>query len=134
MRFWDSSAIVPLLLREDSTKSVRELYAGDPHIVVWMLSDVEFRSAVCRLRREGAVTAAVADAATGEFDAIWTRSVVVSSVESVKERAKRLLGVHPLRSADALQLAAALVASNERPAALDIVTLDARREGFRVHP
>ena len=49
-----------------------------------------------------------------------------------------MLRVHALRAADALQLAAALLASDEEPAGLDIVTLDsrladaARREGFRV--
>lgn len=140
MKFWDSSAIVPLLLREASTQILRSLSRADPRMVVWTLSDVEFRSAVCRLRREGGVSAAVADAATAEFDAIWSGATVVSAVDPVKERAKRLLGVHPLRAADALQLAAALVASNESPVGFNFVTLDvrladaARREGFRVHP
>jgi predicted nucleic acid-binding protein len=47
--------------------------------------------------------------------------------------------VHPLRAADALQLAAAVVAAEGIPASLSIVTLDerlaaaARREGFVVH-
>ncbi len=48
----------------------------------------------------------------------------------------RFLRVHPLRAADALQLAAAFTASERRPASLEIVTLDerladaARKEGF----
>ena len=52
--------------------------------------------------------------------------------------AQRMLRVHALRAADALQLAAALLASDEEPAGLEVVTLDsrladaARREGFRV--
>jgi hypothetical protein len=46
--------------------------------------------------------------------------------------------VHPLRAADALQLAAAYAAAEQRPASLDMVTLDerlaiaARNEGFVV--
>lgn len=53
-------------------------------------------------------------------------------------RAVRLVRRHPLRAADALQLAAALMATGEHPERLDLVSSDdrlsaaARREGFRV--
>ena len=46
--------------------------------------------------------------------------------------------MHPLRAADALQLAAAFLAAERRPASLELVTLDdrvaaaARKEGFAV--
>jgi hypothetical protein len=56
--------------------------------------------------------------------------------EIVRESALRFLRVHPLRAADALQLAAAFTASERRPASLQVVTLDerladaARKEGF----
>jgi hypothetical protein len=62
----------------------------------------------------------------------------VDPSESVREVAIRFLRVHPLRSADALQLAAAFVAAQRRPASLELVTLDdrlgaaARKEGFAV--
>ena len=52
------------------------------------------------------------------------------------EAAIRFLRVHPLRAADALQLAAAFVAAERRPSSLELVTLDdwlaaaARKEGF----
>jgi hypothetical protein len=54
----------------------------------------------------------------------------------VRERAERLLRVHPLRAADALQLAAALLVFGDKPRGRSFVTLDdallqaARREGF----
>src|SRR5947209_6102827 len=54
----------------------------------------------------------------------------------VRENAVRFLRVHPLRAADSLQLAAAFVAAEGRPASLQVVTLDerladaARKEGF----
>jgi hypothetical protein len=54
--------------------------------------------------------------------------------------ALRLLRNHPLRAADALQLAAALIASEETPQTLEFICLDdrlalaARREGFTVIP
>jgi uncharacterized protein len=64
----------------------------------------------------------------------------VTPSEDVRERAERLLGVHALRAADALQLAAALIWARERPARLEFVCLDGRlrgiawREGFAVLP
>ena len=140
MRFWDSSALVPLFLKQASTAAMRELFTSDPDVLAWTISDVEFRSAVCRLSREVAVDAPAADAAITEFENFWSRVRVVSAVEAVKERAKRLLGVHVLRAADALQLGAALVATYDQPARREFVSLDtrlaeaARREGFRVLP
>ena len=56
--------------------------------------------------------------------------------DEIRETASRFLRVHPLRAADALQLAAAFAAAERRPASLEIVTLDdrlanaARKEGF----
>jgi predicted nucleic acid-binding protein len=58
--------------------------------------------------------------------------------EVVRESAMRFLRVHPIRAADALQLAAAFAAAEHRPASSGFVTLDerlagaARREGFAV--
>jgi predicted nucleic acid-binding protein len=58
--------------------------------------------------------------------------------DAIRETAIRFLRVHPLRAADALQLAAAFIGAERRPASLEIVTLDdrlataARREGFNV--
>ena len=62
----------------------------------------------------------------------------VDSCDLVREAAIRFLRVHPLGAADALQLAAAFVAADRRPASLELVTLDdllaaaARKEGFIV--
>ncbi len=59
-------------------------------------------------------------------------------MEQVRNRAIRLLRLHPLRAADALQLAAALTAAAEDPERLHLVSSDdrlsaaAQREGFRV--
>jgi len=58
--------------------------------------------------------------------------------DALREVAVRLLRVHALRAADALQLAAAFQAAEQRPPSLEIVTLDerlapvARKEGFAV--
>jgi predicted nucleic acid-binding protein len=68
----------------------------------------------------------------------WERWTEVAAIEPVRRHAERLVEAYPLRAADALQLAAAVVAAEERPETLDFVTFDARqgeaaeREGFRV--
>lgn len=60
----------------------------------------------------------------------------VDSSDAIREAAVRFLRVHPLRAADALQLAAAFIAAERRPPSLEVVTLDdrlavaARKEGF----
>ena len=60
----------------------------------------------------------------------------VDPSDTIREAAVRFLRVHPLRAADALQLAAAFVAAERRPSSLEVVTLDdrlavaARKEGF----
>ena len=60
--------------------------------------------------------------------------------ERLREVAERMLRVHPLRAADALQLAAALVWSRDRPDGRVFVSCDERlrdaagREGFTVLP
>jgi len=58
----------------------------------------------------------------------------------VWDRAERLLEIHPLNAADALQLAFALAWCQERPQGRAFICLDgklreaARREGFRLLP
>jgi hypothetical protein len=60
--------------------------------------------------------------------------------DAVRSTAQRLLRVHPIRAADSLQLAAAILVSEYEPATLDFVGLHdqlneaASREGFRVLP
>lgn len=140
MRFWDSSALVSLHVAQDATDTLRGLFARDPQVLAWVLSDVEVRSALCRLQRDQALTLDAKQDATSRLESFWRSVHVVSSVDPVKSRAKRLLGVHTLRAADALQLGAALTAAYDDPLGREFVCLDqrlseaARREGFAVLP
>lgn len=110
---------------------------GGEAITTWMLTGVEVISALCRRRREGAPPE-VFQAAAGRLEVLERAWVEVHDARQVRQRAKRLLEVHPLRAADALQLAAALVASREQPVGVGFITLDevlaeaAAREGFAV--
>lgn len=140
MRFWDSSALVPLVVSEPTSVEVRTWLDDDDDIVVWTLTDVELRSALARLARDGRLGQADLHDATARADRMLEQFHVVESVPAVKNRAKRLLMIHQLRAADALQLAAALIACADDPGGFEFLTLDgklaaaARSEGFRVRP
>lgn len=136
MRFWDASAIAPLLMTEISTKHLQTLAAKDPAMLVWWATEVECASAIARLEREGALDEPVVTKAFERLKQLAGGWHEVDPSDAVREAAIRFLRVHPLRAADALQLAAAFVAAERRPASLEVVTLDdrlavaARKEGF----
>ena len=109
MRFWDTSAIIPLLVREPRTDRVRELLELDAELAVWWGTPVECWSALSRHAREGGFGPDAEDAAAARLDALRAAWYEVLPTEQVRTAARRLLRVHPLRAADALQLAAALV-------------------------
>ena len=135
MRFWDTSALVPLLAEEPATAPAQRLYAEQPAIV-WWGTLVECASAIVRLEREGSLTAPQVIDAFGRLDDLQASWIEIEAGDEVREVARRLLRVHPLSAADSLQLAAAWLGSERRPASLPLVTLDDRlraasaREGF----
>ena len=138
MKFWDASAIVPLLIAEVSTRRLLALAGEDPAMLVWWGSEVECASALARAEREAAVNAngiVAAFSRLGQLKAAWHE---INPSDAVRETATRFLRVHPLRAADALQLGAAFAAAEGRPASLELITLDdrlcvaARKEGFAV--
>lgn len=136
MKFWDSSAIVPLLVAEPSTKDMQSLAARDGNMLVWWATAVECASALARLERDGGLDEAAATSAFDRLKQLGASWHEVEAGDAVRDAAIRFLRVHPLRAADALQIAAAFIAANREPATLEFVTLDdrvagaARKEGF----
>jgi hypothetical protein len=139
MKFWETSALLPLLIQEEKSPAVAKLYQEDPLQTVWCLSEVEAASALARRARKE-LDLAEAEKARKDLRFLAERWVEITLIENVRPRAIRLLNTHTLRAADALQLAAALVASDEKPESLPFVCLDsrvseaARKEGFPVLP
>lgn len=137
MRFWDSSAIVPLVAHESATGAMLQRAREDGELAVWWATRVECASALARLERDGAPAAAVASA-FARLDVLANGWTEVEPHAEIREVARRLLRVHPLRAGDALQLAAAYLLAERRPPTLELVTLDERlaaaaaREGFIV--
>jgi len=140
MRFWDSSALVPLLVAQPSSAKADHWIAEDGELAVWTITPIELASALMRLAREGAIAEREATEAESRIDELLHSCHTIVDVEAVKSQARRLLRLHPLRAADAMQLGAAWEWAAGRPTDRVFHTLDgrlalaARREGFRVVP
>ena len=112
--------------------------AEDGAMMVWWGTIVECAAALERTDRRGRLDPSLVRGANDRLRSMVHKWIEVPAGAVVRDHALRLLRVHALRAADALQLAAALVASELRPKDLEFVTLDARlaeaadREGFRV--
>lgn len=138
MRFWDTSALLPLVVAEAQTRRAERWLREDPGVVVWMFTRVELLSALARRRREEPGAGRRLLAARREILAAWEQWSEVNAVEVVRRHAERLVEGHPIRAADALQIGAALVTAEEHPGSLEFVTFDERqaaaveREGFRL--
>lgn len=139
MRFWDSSAIVSLLVREASWQRLYYLLEDRDPVIVWWGTPVECSSALARIEgespEEGVLPTALDYLAQLETD--WYE---IPPSEAIRNQARRLLRRHVLRAADSLQLAAAMAVARGAPETLGFVCRDdrlneaARREGFFVSP
>jgi predicted nucleic acid-binding protein len=136
MRYWDASGIVPLLVRQTRTQDMERILREDPAMVTWWGTPVECLSALMRLVREGRLAAEDVRTAERRLHELRNGWDEVLPGEACRRTAERMLRVHALRAADALQLAAALIASDHDPSRLDVVCLDQRlsdaagKEGF----
>lgn len=138
--FWDSSALVPLLVAESRSAAVTMLFAADAEPVICWATPLECHSALRRRHRDAALTTEALNGATERLRPLVQHADAVAPTDELRHRAGRLLAVHPLRTADALQLAAALVWCEEQPTREGFATLDNRlaqaasAEGFNVLP
>ena len=140
MRFWDASAVVPLLVRESQTQAANTLLREDLGMVVWWMTRSECVSALTRKGREGELTPleqAQARVRLYQLERAWTE---MQPVPQLRALAEMLLQRYPLRTADAFQLAAALRWRGDAPRSASFVCLDwrlrdaAEAESFSVAP
>ncbi|MEP7008757.1 MAG: type II toxin-antitoxin system VapC family toxin [Acidobacteriota bacterium] len=129
---------MPLLVTEATSEALQTLFQDDQGVTVWWGTEVECSSAVARLERMGKITPDEASDVFQQVQEIAKVWNVIDPVESIRVSAKRFLRVHDLRASDSLQLAAAFLAAEGRPASLEVVCLDdrlvtaSRKEGFKV--
>jgi len=138
IRYWDASAVVPLLVVDTRTQALDALRIDGSGMATWWGTPVECASAIARMEREHSVdhrSVTIALRRLGELRNGW---IELEPGEWIKEQAMRLLRIHALRAADALQLAAGILASRQQPSSMEFVCLDnrlavaAEKEGFRV--
>ena len=140
MRFWDSSALLAVILAEPQAPLLATLFREEDRGLMWMLSPVEVRSGLCRAHRERKLDAEGKARVWEHFIRLRGSLAEVGQVAQVRDIAEQLLEVHPLQAGDALQLAAAFLAERDREERLGFVTLDRRlaeaasQEGFEVLP
>ncbi len=141
MNYWDSCAILPICVNDDAFSGLaKSIAAEDDGIVTWWGTPVECCSAFARLRRQGIFT-------YDDEQQSRTRLSIISGVwnevepsEAVRALARQLLLRQPLRAADSLQLAAAIVWADGDIEGRGFVSLDkrlrdaAQAEGFTVIP
>src|ERR1700733_11160543 len=138
MRFWDSSALLPLFVDESTRERLMALLEADNEVLSWWGTPLEIVSALARRERESLLTADQVSNTLVALHALATSWHEIVPSDAVRRTAERLLRTHPLRSADSLQLSAALIAADHDPSSLEMVCLDerltlaARREGFTV--
>ena len=140
MKFWDTSAIVPLCVNEPGSSTVKAILVKDPSMVVWWATRTECVSAFMRQVREGSLSAADERQAREVLGTLVQAWIEVQLSETVRGTAERLLAIHPLRAADAFQLAAALLWCQGQTVGMFLVSFDIRlreaghKEGFSLLP
>mgnify|MGYP001548249582 CR=1 FL=1 len=134
--FWDSSALVPICVRQQASPLVHRLL-GRYEVVVWWATAVEVRSALERLLRLKELSAtdhSGAERRLEQLRSVWTE---IQPEKALRSDAERLLTRFPLRAADALQLAAAMTWAMDRPHGRAFISGDlalleaAQRLGFQ---
>ena len=140
MRYWDASALVPLVVTVRDSNWARKRLAEDDRIVTWAWTRTEIVSAIERRAREGSLTRMQRRDVLGRFDTFASHWDEVTDVLAVRSRALVLLARHRLRTTDAGQLGAALLVQEQLAQPLPFVCLDQRlslaaeRESLRVLP
>lgn len=140
MKFWDSCAIIPLCISEPFSETVRAIAQEDEGIVAWWGTPIECCSAFARYRRENNISMDEERAFRGLVNSLAESWNEIIPSEEARILASRLLLKYPLRAADSLQLAAAVIWSGYQQENYEFVCLDkrlrdaAQAEGFKVLP
>ena len=126
MRYWDASALVPLIVAEPDSQRVRRWLSEDDRIVTWVWTRTEITSAIERRARDGLLSRPQRRNVLARFDVLAARWDEVADMLAVRSRANALLARHSLRAADAGQLGAALLVQEQLARPLTFVCLDSR--------
>jgi len=108
--YFDTSAIVPLLIDEAGTERARGQWLAADRLVTVRLSHVEARAAIAQALRTGRITPAQHRAAVAELPRLLEQVELVDIDDELVHHAGELAEARSLRAYDAVHLAAALSA------------------------
>lgn len=100
--------MIPLILSEARSADCDKAIGSDPVFAYWWGSPVEIASSIARGYREGSLSSADVGKARRATELLLSRGIEVTPSERVRLSALQLIRQHPLRAADAFQLAALL--------------------------
>lgn len=135
MKFWDTSALVPLVIEEERSRTMLRLMTADMNVTISFVTRVEIASAVARRLRNEPDMLRHASRLVRALEQSW---IEVDLDAHVLATARRLAHTHALRAGDAIQLACAV--GWHAHDTIQFVTLDhelataAHSEGFAVLP
>lgn len=115
MRYYDTSALVKQYLQEAGSKLVLELLKSGEKVYTASLTYAETHAAFSRRTCEGRLTRETTKRLALRFDKDWESYDIVVLSENVFRLARQMLYRHPLRSADAIHLASALLLARTSP-------------------
>ena len=87
MRYWDASALVPLLVAKQSSDTVRQLLREDDHVITWAWTRTEMVSAIERRTRENSLPRARRREILERLTSFATTWDEIDDVSSVRPRA-----------------------------------------------
>ena len=132
--------LLPLIVRETTSAKVAGLLQDDSAVSAWWGTWIECSVSISRLRREGKLSEQNEGQARTRLDRLAISWRGVSPTDDLRLLASLLSRDHPLKAADALQLAAALRWCEGNTTGAGFVCLDkglrraALEEGFDVLP
>jgi uncharacterized protein len=111
--YFDTSAIVPLLVDEATTETCNRLWNESTRVVSVRLIYPEARAALARAGRLGRLTRSQLNAAVLELDSLIEEVDVIELSPDIARSAGELAQQHGFRGYDAVHLAAALAVADD---------------------
>jgi predicted nucleic acid-binding protein len=105
--YLDTSSLIKLYVEEEGSVATRALVASATVVATCVLAYPEARSALMRLRRDGALSGVEQARAKGDLDRDWGGFLALP-VDTVWRQAGDLAERHGLRGADSIHLASYL--------------------------
>jgi hypothetical protein len=97
VKYWDTSALVPLIIDQESSDVVEKIADSDSDKSFWWGARVECSSALARLERESVPQKKISRAFQ-DLEEIFTAGSEIQPSEPLRDTAIRFLRVHPPRA------------------------------------